>query len=65
MADVAELNKTIASYETIKYIHLLDHELSIDSGELTPKMSIKRRVVEKNYWDILENFYKGAGDSTL
>ncbi|MEY3213333.1 MAG: hypothetical protein RIT28_3814 [Pseudomonadota bacterium] len=65
MAEVTELNKTIASYETIKYIHLLDHELSIDSGELTPKMSIKRRVVEKNYWDILENFYKGAGDSTL
>ena len=55
----------IRDSETIKYIHLLDHELSIDSGELTPKMSIKRRVVEKNYWDILENFYKGAGDSTL
>jgi long-chain acyl-CoA synthetase len=54
------LNAELASYETIKKFHILDHEFSIESGELTPKMSIKRKVVETNYKAILDSFYEGA-----
>jgi long-chain acyl-CoA synthetase len=54
------LNSELASYETIKKFHIMDHEFSIESGELTPKMSIKRRVVEKNHQAILDAFYEGT-----
>jgi long-chain acyl-CoA synthetase len=54
------MNSELASYETIKKFHIMDHEFSIESGELTPKMSIKRRVVETNYKDILDAFYEGT-----
>ena len=53
-------NERLAAYEQIKKIHLLDHELSQESGELTPKMSIKRKVVEQNHKDILEGMYSGT-----
>jgi len=56
-ADVQAVNGELASYESIKKIRLLDHDFSIESGELTPKMSIKRRVVEKNHASILDAFY--------
>ena len=59
-ADVDGVNSQLASYEAIKKFALLDHEFSIESGELTPKMSIKRRVVEANYKDILDAFYTGT-----
>jgi long-chain acyl-CoA synthetase len=57
---VDQLNAELASYETIKKFHLLDHEFTVESGELTPKMSIKRKVVETNYKDILDGFYQGT-----
>jgi long-chain acyl-CoA synthetase len=52
------VNATLASYERIKDFHLLDHDLSQETGELTPKMSVKRKVVEANHKEILEGFYK-------
>jgi long-chain acyl-CoA synthetase len=57
---VDALNADLASYESIKKFHLLDHEFTVESGELTPKMSIKRRVVEANYKSILDAFYEGT-----
>ena len=51
------VNATLASYERIKDFHLLDHDLSQETGELTPKMSVKRKVVEARHKDILEGFY--------
>ena len=54
------LNADLASYETIKKFAILPRELTIEDGELTPKMSIKRRVVETNYRDVLAGFYAGT-----
>ena len=51
------VNATLASYERIKDFHLLDHDLSQETGELTPKMSVKRKVVEARHKDILDGFY--------
>jgi long-chain acyl-CoA synthetase len=53
-----EVNAKLASYERIKDFHLLDHDLSQATGELTPKMSVKRKVVEQRHREILEGFYK-------
>jgi long-chain acyl-CoA synthetase len=54
---IEAVNATLASYEKIKDFHLLDHDLSQETGELTPKMSVKRKVVEAKHKEILERFY--------
>ena len=46
--EVEKLNATLAQYEKIKNPVLLAKEWTIDGGELTPKMSMKRKVIMKN-----------------
>ncbi|MFL6201671.1 MAG: AMP-dependent synthetase/ligase [Thermoanaerobaculia bacterium] len=54
---VEEVNKTLARYETIKRIVILPEELSIEGGELTPTMKLKRRVIYQKYADEIERLY--------
>jgi long-chain acyl-CoA synthetase len=54
---VEELNRRLNRWETIKKWRLLDHDLSVESGELTPSMKVKRNVVESNYADLIDSFY--------
>ena len=55
---VDELNARLNRWETIKKWELLDHDLTIESGELTPSMKVKRNVVEDNNKDRIDAFYK-------
>jgi long-chain acyl-CoA synthetase len=55
---VDALNHKLASYEQIKRFAILAHEFSIEKGEMTPTLKMKRNVIEKNYADIIESFYK-------
>jgi long-chain acyl-CoA synthetase len=54
---VEELNRRLNRWETIKKWKLLDHDLSVESGELTPSMKVKRNVVEDNYASVIDGFY--------
>lgn len=54
---VDELNASLNRWETIKKWQLLDHDLTIESGELTPSMKVKRNVVEDRYSTIIDGFY--------
>ena len=54
---VDELNGFLNRWETIKKWELLDHDLSVESGELTPSMKVKRNVVEDHYKERLDAFY--------
>ena len=54
---VAELNSKLNRWETIKKWEILDHDLSIETGELTPSMKVKRNVVEVNNKDRIAAFY--------
>jgi long-chain acyl-CoA synthetase len=54
---VDELNGRLNRWETIKKWKLLDHDLSVESGELTPSMKVKRNVVEDNYAELINSFY--------
>jgi long-chain acyl-CoA synthetase len=56
-AYVKELNAQLNRWETIKKWKLLDHDLSVESGELTPSMKVKRNVVEDNYAGLIDSFY--------
>jgi long-chain acyl-CoA synthetase len=54
---VDQLNAQLNRWETIKKWELLDHDLTVESGELTPSMKVKRNVVEDNYKDKIAAFY--------
>jgi long-chain acyl-CoA synthetase len=54
---VDELNSALNRWETIKKFIVLDHDLTVESGELTPSMKVKRRIVENNYRDRLDALY--------
>ena len=54
---VETTNADLASYEQIKKHAVLPLMLSIDDGSLTPTLKVKRRVVEKQYTDLIEGLY--------
>jgi long-chain acyl-CoA synthetase len=47
----------LAHFETPKKVALLEHDFSVDSGELTPTLKVKRRVIDKNYKSIIDALY--------
>jgi long-chain acyl-CoA synthetase len=55
-----EVNKTLAKYESVKKFEVLPKDLSIDAGEMTPSLKVKRKVVEKKYGNLLDKMYEGA-----
>lgn len=59
-SSIAEVNGGLARHETIKSFALLPRELSIDSGEITPSMKVKRKVVESNHSELLDQLYDSA-----
>ncbi len=54
---MAELNQGLNRWETIKDVRILPRDLSIEDGELTPSLKIKRKVVETSFADVLESMY--------
>jgi long-chain acyl-CoA synthetase len=54
---VAALNATLAPYEQIKTYALMSSEWTVDSGELTPSLKVKRRVVADRYRDRIDALY--------
>jgi long-subunit acyl-CoA synthetase (AMP-forming) len=53
----ADCNAKVARYQTIKRITVLPHEFSVDGGELTPTMKVKRNVVVDKYASEIEGLY--------
>jgi long-chain acyl-CoA synthetase len=54
---VDALNGTLAQFERIKKIVLLPREFSIDSGELTPTLKVRRKVVEETWRRTIDGLY--------
>ena len=54
---VDDLNSRLNRWETIKKWELLDHDLTVESGELTPSMKVKRNVVEENHKQRIDALY--------
>lgn len=55
--DIARLTASLADYERIRRVALLPNEFSIDSGELTPTLKVKRRVIDERFGDLIEDLY--------
>jgi len=58
---VDALNRELSQFERIKKVALLDAEFSIASGELTPTMKVKRKVVEERWKEKIEEIYSAEG----
>ena len=52
------LTPNLARYERIKKVALLENEFTIEGGELTPTLKIKRRVIDDKYRDVIEKLYE-------
>jgi len=52
--------RELAKFEMPKKVVLIERDFTIDSGELTPSLKVKRRVVEKNYRAVIDRAYADA-----
>ena len=55
--DIARLTAGLADYERIRRVALLPDELTIDNGELTPTLKVKRRVIDDKFGEVIEELY--------
>jgi long-chain acyl-CoA synthetase len=56
-AAIDELNKGLAQFERIKRFSLLPTSFSVETGELTPTLKVKRRVIEERYRAVIDALY--------
>jgi long-chain acyl-CoA synthetase len=54
---VDEVTKDLAPHEKVKKIALLDQEFTIESGELTPTLKVRRKFVEEKYRELIDALY--------
>jgi long-chain acyl-CoA synthetase len=54
---IERLTPNLARYEKIKKVALLENEFTIEGGELTPTLKVKRRVIDQKYRDVIEKLY--------
>ena len=55
--DVSKLTAGLADYERIRRVALLPDELTIDNGELTPTLKVKRRVIDEKFGTLIDELY--------
>jgi long-chain acyl-CoA synthetase len=52
--DAIDLTRELSDYERVKRVYLLPREFSIDKGEMTPTLKIKRSVIDEKYGDVID-----------
>jgi long-chain acyl-CoA synthetase len=52
--DAVDLTRELSDYERVKRVYLLPREFSIDKGEMTPTLKIKRSVIDEKYGDVID-----------
>ena len=62
---IAELNKSLPSYSSIKRITILPKQFSQEAGEVTPTLKLKRKVLNRKFRDQLEAMYAGVEDGAI
>lgn len=58
--EVKEPLKGLASYEMPKKIALLEHDFTVERGEMTPTLKVKRRVIDRSYQALIDSLYAGT-----
>ena len=57
--ELGEFQKRLANYERVRRFKVLDKPFTIEGGEMTPSLKIKRKVVEERYSHLIDDMYKG------
>jgi long-chain acyl-CoA synthetase len=57
--ELGEFQKKLAAFERIRKFAILDKPFTIEGGELTPSLKVKRKFIEERYKDLIEDMYKG------
>lgn len=57
---IAARTQSLAHFEKVKRIALLDQELTVEGGEMTPTLKVKRRIVDQKYRDVIDRIYAEA-----
>jgi long-chain acyl-CoA synthetase len=60
---VDEANEAVSRAEQVREFRIVPQDLSVEDGELTPTLKVKRGVVEERYQDLIEDIYAGKGGS--
>ncbi|MCS6982326.1 MAG: long-chain fatty acid--CoA ligase [Flavobacteriales bacterium] len=55
--EVEKYNQEFGSWEQIKKFELIPHEWSVDGGELTPTLKLRRKPIQEKYADLIERMY--------
>jgi long-chain acyl-CoA synthetase len=55
---IDQVNQDLAQFERIKKFALLPREFSIERGELTPTLKVRRQIIDARYRDVIESLYK-------
>jgi long-chain acyl-CoA synthetase len=55
---IAAVTAGLGQFEKVKRFALLEKELTIENGELTPTLKVKRRVIDERYRDVIESLYE-------
>ena len=53
-SDAVDLTRELSDYERVKRVYLLPREFSIDKGEMTPTLKIKRNVIDEKYEEAID-----------
>jgi long-chain acyl-CoA synthetase len=56
--EIQQLQKNVPNFERVRKFVLLDHALSIESGEMTPTLKIRRKIIEEKYRTLIEQMYE-------
>ncbi len=56
-AEIQAVNRELASFESIKYFRILPRDFSIESGELTASLKVKRKFVAEKYADLIKEMF--------
>lgn len=62
---IEALNTNFPSYKTVKYFAVIPREFTIDNGELTPTLKMKRKVIYERYCDIVDELYTPQGNGVI
>lgn len=58
--DIQLLQKDLANFERVRKFVLLDKQFSIEEGEITPTLKVRRKVIEERYAQLIEQMYKNV-----
>jgi long-chain acyl-CoA synthetase len=61
---VDSVTEDLSRFERVKRVALLEHELTVEGGELTPTLKVKRRVIDDKYKDTIDRLYAEAEADT-